>query len=463
MRLRLKTLLFLFFLGISCSVRGELPRPELETLPNGLQVVWFLNDRLPLIDFSLVVQSGYRDDSKGKSGALELLLALLNRSTEGRLLQTIEKLGGTYALSADGDQFGASVHGLSSDADSLLEVLGKWILKLDFSQGEVQREKIRLLDRLGGIQKENGVLLEIAYRRVLMSGTPYGRGSFSSQMEFAQIQREDVLQFYRRFFTPKNSFLMVVGRGNKNNLKDKILSVFGTWKGEKPKTTLENYTDPRLEKKIQSSKKPAILVVDVPHSAQSQLKLGFSIPPIESSEHFALLVANAALGGAFTSRLNVQIREQLALSSAISSTLAFQKGFADFTLAAAIQNEKSGLLVKTLLNALSEFRETRLNEADVESAKDYLIGRFSLNHSSLDVIASRWISGYSLGLDPKYLNSFIENLRKVKSQEVQSVLKKYFSVDRGTIVVVGDSKKIRKSLNAARLTSFRRLSASDLK
>src|SRR5689334_4237909 len=124
-------MLVVFWTGISmgapASSPGQLPLPELETLPSGLQIAWFVSDQLPVVDLSLVVKGGHRDDPQGKSGTSELLMATLDRGSRGKSAQQIahssEMLGASRYVSANDDTMTVGIHGLAPDAEALLGIL----------------------------------------------------------------------------------------------------------------------------------------------------------------------------------------------------------------------------------------------------------------------------------------------------------------------------------------------------
>ena len=129
----------------------KLPLPEIETLPNGLTVVWFLSDKIPVTDLALVIKSGFRDDPVGKTGVAELLANALDRGAAGlsaqQIAKSVEELGATRYISSDEETFTLGMHGLAPDADALLDILAKIALQPDFVPAELTREQDLLLDR----------------------------------------------------------------------------------------------------------------------------------------------------------------------------------------------------------------------------------------------------------------------------------------------------------------------------
>jgi zinc protease len=439
----------------------KLPLPEIETLPNGLQIVWFLSDKVPVTDLALVIKSGYRDDPVGKTGMSELLSEVLDRGAAGmtaqQIAKSVEELGASRYISADQETFTLGMHGLSMDADTLLDILAKITLQADLTQPEVAREKDILLDRWNHLADYGESLAALAYRRDLTAGTSYGRGNFYSISEFKKITREDLVGFYHKQFTPQNAILTVVGRVDKEKFKAKIIADFGAWSGPAPVRKYRNFSDPKTK-----TIKNQILVVDRKGLTQAQIRIGFPTPLITSPDHYPLSVANALLGEYFNSRLNSLIRDKLGLTYGIESGFSYDRQFSALTITSATRNETVGQLVSKTLDVLKGMKKGPIPEDEVDMAKEYLIGGFPLSTSTLGAVATRWMAGYLFDLAPNYLNEFISKVSAVNAAEVQAAVTKDFDLDHLTIVIAGDAKQIIPNLKEAGFKSVKKISVKDL-
>ena len=438
----------------------KLPTPQQETLPNGLKVVWFLNDSLPIVNINLLVQAGYRDDPAGKSGTAQLLAEALARGSAGLTAQQMaaefEKLGASRYASTDEDSFSIGSHGLAPDADKLLDLVGKLALKPDFKPEEISREHARTLDRWEHIGEYGDTLAALAYYRVVAANTSYDRGSLFSASEFKKVGRPDLLAFYKKYFTPKNSILMVVGRVDRDKFKKRIEEVFGQWSGEAPARQWGKYVDKRLG----VPKKNQVLLVNRKGLNQAQVRLGFKAPLIKDPDHYSLVVANALLGEYFNSRLNSIIRDKLGLTYSIGSGFSYSRDFANFTISAATRNEAAGELIQKTVQVLRELKKGPIGKEEVSTAKEYLEGGFPLGTSTLEAVASRWLAGFVFNLGPEYLNEFIPKVRAVTDEQVLQSVAKHFDLDNLVIAVAGDDAEIAPLLKGY---SIKRVSVADLK
>lgn len=440
---------------------AELPMPTIETLPNGLQIVWYLDNKLPVVDMMMLVKSGYRDDPAGKSGTAELLAASLDRGAGGMNTQTlarsIENLGASRSFSAEEDSFTLSMHGLAPDGLMLLELLSKVALHPDLSEVEVNRQHDRIVDRWSHTSDFPEALATLAFQRIAAAGTPYGRGNFKSVAEFKNVGRADIQAFYKTHFTPKNAILMIVGRAKQDDFRKRIGEVFGAWQGEAPVKTKAVYTDTRLQ-----AKPGDIVIVNRPGLNEAQVRMGFKGPDLKAPEHYSLVVANALFGEYFNSKLNSVIRDKLSLTYSISSTFFYSKDLGRFAISSSTRNESVGQLIQKTREILAETRDGFISNEEVTTAKEYLIGGYPLTIANISSIASRWLNGWFFDLGPNYLNEFVPKISAVSRQDVVTAAQKDFDLPGLYTVVAGNASEIEKSLSPDQRKRVKRVAASDL-
>lgn len=441
----------------------KLPTPELETLPNGLTVAWFLDDRLPLVDLAVLIKSGSRNDLDGKSGTAELVSNLLDKGAGGKDAQTlaraIEKLGASRYLNADDDTFSVGLHGLSPDAGTLLALLGDLTLRPEFTEAEFKKEQSNLLDRWEHIGDYAETLAALSFQRILASGTPYARGGFWNPGEFRKVTLADVRAYHKTNFTPSNALLMVVGNVDKAKFGAALRKDFGAWTGEAPPAKAATYVNSRFL----PANSGQVVFVSRTGVTQSQIRMGFRAPSIHSPDRYALAVANTLLGEYFESRLNSVIRDRLGLTYGIDSDISFSRDLAVFSIQSSTRSEMTGDVIRKAEDILRDVRDNGVTDEEVATAKDYLIGGFPIGASTLSSVASRWLAGYIYGLGTDYLNEFIPHIRAVTTAEVSAAVKKHLDVDHLTIVVAGERGLIEPSLKKAGYGSIKVLQPGDFK
>ena len=416
--------------GVSAAV------PELETLPNGLEVIWFPDSKLPLIDLTLIVKSGSRDDLSGKSGTVEYLARALDRAAE------IEALGAELSVTPEEEFITIGLHGLAMDAPALLKSLSKTVIHPKLSSPEVLRHSSNILERWAQMANSGELLLNLASRRQSASGTAYGRGTIYSAEEFKKITPADLISFHQTHFTPKNASLLIVGRADRAQLRQELMKSFGPWSGEAPSRVVKSFTDNR----IPPIKSGGVLIVNRPGLQQAQVRIGFRAPSFNHPDQYALAVVNALFGEYFDSRLNVLLRDKLGLTYAIASGFIFNRELGVFNISAGTRNASVGPLLRKTLEALHLLRSGTITDQEIQTAKDYLAGGFPLQIATLNSFASRWTVGHLLGLDSEFLSQFVPKIQAVTRVDIERVVKAHFSPPKIYLAAVGDAKEIQKSL-----------------
>ncbi len=449
--------------------RFRLPTPEIETLENGLRVVWYVDQKLPILDVALLVESGTRHDLRGKSGAAEVLARMLERGSNGldpaEIARRVESLGASGFASADEESTTLGMHGLSQDAEQLLEILSWMALKPNFAPQEFSREKAKIADSWRHLTDNAESISAFAFGRAILSGTPYARGSLLGLRSLRTLRLEDVRRFHGTHFTPANSILMVVGKVDRKAYREKILAHFGSWKGSRPVKRDVVFRDPKLSVANRSGTDllgREILVIDSPGLPQAQVRLGFRTPGIRSSSRYALAVGNALLGEYFNSRLNLVVRDRLGLAYGIQSSVTYFRDAAFLTVASATAALNTGRLLEETIRQLRLLKAADVTAEEVETAKEYLVGGFPLSLSTLAAVANRWLTGYTFDLGDDFLNGFMPKVSRVEKIEVARAFDEAIRLDRVVIVVVGDAKMIEASLRDKGFRKFRRIPAKSL-
>ncbi len=447
----------------------RLPLPRVETLENGLTVAWFLDEKLPIVDLALQIGSGTRYDPRGKSGTVELLARMLERGSNGfgpaEIAQKVESLGASGFASADEEATTLGMHGLSQDAETLLEILSWVALRPNFRADEFQRERAKVAESWKHLADSAESLSGYAFGRAILSGTPYARGSLQDLRSLRALKLTDLRTFHQTHFTPANALLMVVGRVDQKSFRDKIRAHFGTWKGSMPKKNDVLFRDPklslRLEKKMDVSKRE-ILVIDSPGLPQAQLRIGFRVPGIRSPKRYALAVGNALLGEYFNSRLNLVVRDRLGLAYTVQSSVTYFRDVAFFSIGSATAAANAGKLLEETIRQIRLMKAADVLKEEVDVAKEYLMGGFPLGVSTLGAVAVRWLNGRNLGLGDEYLNGFLPNISTVSRESVVQAFDEAFAVDRMVVVIAGDAKKIEASLREKGFRKVRRIPGKSL-
>lgn len=454
-------------MGAMGAEPAKLKPPIVETLPNGLEVAWFPDPKVPLVDIGLFFWSGSVDDAANKSGTAQLLSSCLFRGAAGMTAQELahatEKLGASRYSTSNEDDLALGFHGLSDDAPELLALLAKVAIKPDFPEKEVEEQKARTVDRWRHIGDYGDAAAELAFSRRMMAGSPYGRGSILSIAEYKKLNRNDLVAFHKEYFRPRNAILLISGRADPEKLRPIILREFGSdtgsWQGSlpAPENSRASHAEPRI-----AQVKERVLLIHRPNLNQASVRLGFHAPLLNSPDHYPLFVLNALLGQHFGSRLNTLLRDKLGLTYSIGSSFSFERELTVFSISSNTRNESAAELIAKTLDVLKDLKAGNVSADEVAVAKEYLVGTFAIASASPSSSVSRWLSGKQFSMGPDYLNEFIPKIRAVTPEQVIAAAKAHLKPETAWITVAGDITVLEKDLSKRKLGPARRLTLQDL-
>ena len=435
------------------------PPPEVEKLPNGLQVAWFVSDKVPVVDLGLVVESGSRWDPPGKSGTAEILSSLLERGFDGKdateVARQIENLGASRYSSADDDIMSIGLHGLASDAEKLMTYLFGMIRRPTLTREDFDREKSRMIDRWSHLGDSVESLAGFTLGRLTAEGTPYARGSFLSLRELKAIRYEDVRDFYQSHFVPSRSILLVVGRVDLPRMRALVRQGLESWKDVAAPPVLPKITSPRSEP-------GAVWLIDRPGATQAQVRMGFTVPVLRGPDRFPLALANSALGEMFQSRLNRELRDQQGLTYGASSSLAYDKDLGRLFIGTSTQNAKVAEVLLRTRRILADLKKNGITAEELSTAKEYLSGSFPLGLATLGSVAARWVNSKVYGLPEDDLSLYLSRLNAVTLSDANRSVRKVFPASGWSTVIAGDRKALEPILKKAGIKNLRFRTAKDL-
>lgn len=455
---------FFYFLLYTASAAHDFKfqTPVVERLSNELEVAWFEDRALPLVDLSLTVRSGHQDDPKGKSGLFELLASVLSQDVSQKRASAdsvlLGDLGATHYVTSDDDSVTIGIHGLASDYEALLSVFSDLILKPIFTDAIITQEKRRLQTRWTQIAASAPELASLAYHRAVMGGTPYARGSISSMSELISITLEDIKAAYQTHFVPANTTLVVAGAFPKEITRRGVTGAFGSWSGPPPKK--EPFTSTHPVARLSTREKG--IFIDTPGEPLAQIRIGYLVASPMLEGRYEFLVANALLGGGASNSLLQALRDKEQLAFTIGSTLAYSRDAGVFAIGASTLPSKTGALITKVRELLRTFSTSTQSTETVESVKRKILGSAPIGLGATHLIASRWVAGSVLGLGPEYLNEMAEKISAVRPEGVLSVFKSVIERNRQVIVVAGDPIKTIPSLKAAGIWPLKRVKASEM-
>jgi len=428
----------------------KLPPPQRARLANGLDVVVVERHNAPVVDFTLIADAGYAADSQAKPGTARLAMLMLQEGTKTRtspeIAERAESLGASLSVSSSLDRSFLGMNALSARLGESLDLYADVLLNPTFPDKELERLRGQTL---AGIQQEKAqpaaAINRIAPRILYGEGHAYSNPSSGSGTEAAvsTLTSAELAAFYKRWVRPDNSVLLVVGDTTLADIKPMLEKRFGSWTkpGEAPPK--KNIGEVAL------ATQPHVYLIDRPGAEQSQITAISLAPPRSDADHIRFVALDTLLGGNFTSRLNMNLREDKHWSYGIGTRITDAVGPGTFRAGGGVQTDKTA---ESMLEIRKELREVLAGrkpaDAELKFAKDSIAIALPGSNETSDEIAGSYSEILIFGLKDSYWNDFVGDLTSLTPAQVNESAARLVHPDSLAWFVVGDLSKIEKPVRA---------------
>ena len=418
--------------------------PFLRTrLANGLAVVAARLPGLPLVSLEIVALAGGQFDPQGWEGIAAMTAAALDEGTVRRssieIAATAERLGGYFTTGADWD-VGYLATGLLSDhRDAGLELLAEVVLSPTFPEAEVERLRRQRLAEIVRRAQDPTTLADDRFHREVYRGTVYAHPLLGDQESIQRLDRETMAAFYRRHFSLAGSALIAVGDFEPEALLRAAESAFAA-------------AGPAAPAPAPPEIRPAPLtgvsvhIVDRPGAAQTELRVGHASVPRTHPDYIPLVVLNTLLGGKFTSRINMNLRERHAFTYGASSRFVPRMGPGPFLVNAAVATASAGAAAREILYELRRVREDLVEPEELDETRTYMVGVFPYTVQTIGDLAKRLETLTVYGLPDDYYASYLQKVAAVTREEVLEVARRHLDPERIAVVAVGPAETLEPQL-----------------
>jgi zinc protease len=422
----------------------SLPPIEKAKLSNGLEVWTVRQNELPIVSMNMVFKTGGTFEPAAKSGVSSMTATLLDDGTKTRSALDIENqlqaIGASLNANTGWDSTGVSLSTLTKNLDKALDIYADVIVNPSFPETELETVRRRTLAGFT-IRKANpNAISGVVYDRVLYGKDhPYGRQLSGDETSIKNLSRSDLVGFYESTYRPNNAVLIVVGDIDSKTLMPKLEKAFANWKPG----TVSNGTLPTA----QMRDKAGIFLVDKPNAAQSVISIGQIGVSRDNPDYFPLQVMNSILGGQFSARVNMNLREDKGYTYGARTGYAFRRGAGPFSASADVQTAVTKESVAEFLKELRGIRgEIPVTAKELDYNKQSLIRAYPRGFETVGQISGQLSNLVVYGLPDSYFNDFISKVNAVTLDDVNRVANKYLTPDKLAIVVVGDRKTIEPGL-----------------
>ena len=425
----------------------QLATPASATLSNGLTLI--LNERrgLPIVSASLIIRTGSDSNPTDKSGLANFVAAMLDEGTSTRnalqLADETARLGATLTTGSSMDATSITARSLSKNFAATLDLVADVALRPSFPADEIERQRASRLAQLVQ-QRDNPGQVATQVTSVALYGPrhPYGYTELGTEAAVKAMSRQDMSDFWARNFVPNNAALVVAGNISMAELRTLAEKAFAAWQRGAP-------VRPALRDPETTSAR--VVIVDKPGSPQTELRVAWTGPARSTPDFVPLQVMNNELGGLFSSRINMNLREQHGYSYGARSGFAFRRNGGPFTIFAGVRTDATAPAVTEIFKEVEGIIAKPVTAEQLRKAKDALANSipaaFETSQNAVNSFSNIFV--YDLGLD--YYTRYAERVNAVTAAQALDVAKKYIVPGRLVVIAVGDRAAIEADLRKLNL------------
>jgi len=421
-----------------------LPVPQIakKTLANGLEVWVLPRTGVPRVDMVLAVRdAGLAADDAAHPGFANLLAGLLTEGSAKRdsraIAEAAQGMGGAVGARPSSDGMMVSANALASQAGPMLNLLAEVALTPAFPAKEVALAKANALQSLRVLETRPRFRADRAMDRALYGDHPYGRTAPSAE-SIGSTGEELLRSEHARRFRPERALLVITGRISEAEALRLAQQAFGAWKAGGPASS--------EAPKVAASAKPVRLLLERAGSVQSTIRVGGPGIAATASDQIPLRLAGTILGGGFSSRVNLKLREEKGYTYGASAGAALLREGGNVAGGADVRNEVTGAALADYLAEYKRLDTELVDQDEMRMHKRYVAGSYLLRNQMQGAVAGTLASNWLVGLPAEFLGQYVPLIEKVTPEQVRMVAKKYFAPESQTIVVVGDPKAVGEQL-----------------
>ena len=424
------------------------PKFEKRRLKNGITVIIATVTKLPLVSVATVMDATALLDEPGKEGTAELTAEGIKEGTASRngsqLALDLEKLGTSLEAGADWDSTVASLTVLRYNLEKAFGIFAESLLAPAFRAEDIERLKAeRLAERMQILDEPRGLADESFARFLYEKDSRFSRPMSGNSKSVSAITRDDVEQYYGRNYVPEATTVILAGDITADEGEKLVESALGSWSGNQTSAT-------RTADRVARSTK-AVEIVGKPDAAQSELRIGHLGVPRNHPDYFSIVVMNAVLGGLFSSRINLNLREQHGYTYGASSYYDWRRQSGPFVISTAVQSEVTAAAISETLKEIDGMREKEITEDELTLATSYLEGVFPIRYETTSAIAGALANMVTFGLPENYFDTYRSNVAAVTTANVLNAARSYVKPEELQVVVVGNPDVIRKPIEELNL------------
>jgi zinc protease len=420
----------------------SLPVPQKFQLANGLTLFLIEQHSLPVVAANIIALSGSDRNPPRQPGLASFTAEMLDEGTGKRtpleIAADADQIGASLATGSSTDMGYIAMRALKKNVEAAFELVSDILLNPSFAPAEIDRIRH---DRLTQIlqQKDNpGVLAIKVFLNVLYGGNhPYGFTDVGTEESNETMTRDLIRSFYRAGYFAANSALVVAGDMTESELRAFAEKYFGNWNGTGDRSAILP---------VHAESKRRIIIVEKPDAPQTVLRIGHIGVPHSNPDYVAIDVMNTALGGLFSSRINLNLREKHGYTYGASSAFVFRRGPGPFLIGTSVRTDATAPAVIEIFGEIERMRESEITSEELTTAKESIArslpGLFETTPESAASVGQLFVHNLPLN----YYHDLPERIEEISAAKVRQAAQKYLKPEEAIIVAVGARNKIESDL-----------------
>jgi zinc protease len=424
-----------------------LAKAEEFTLSNGLRVYLVESHALPVVAAALIVRAGSAADPIDLPGLSAFSAAMLDEGTASRdalgVARDLEALGARMRIRSWPDANYITLRTLKGNVANAMEIMSDVVLTPSFPVSEIERVRD---DRITSIVQERDspyrAAVRVLWPALYGSEHPYGHVPSGTEKSLGEISRDDLVNFYADHFTPANAALILAGDLTSTEAKALAEVSFGGWSGSGEAT-------PRPSVGTRASER--VIVVDQPDAPQTMVLMAQTSVERSHPDYEKLNTMNQVMGGLFTSRINMNLRETHGYTYGAYSWLSESRGVGPLFVRSSVRADVTGASVVEMLTEVEGMLQKEVTPEELELAK----ASFSRSLPALFETSRRTVATvgelYVYDLPANYYEGLPARIGALTAAEVFEATKKHLKPDQMIITTVGDRETIEQQLGPLEL------------
>ena len=422
----------------------DVPQMWTETLANGIEILATQSLETPTTSLLIKIPAGHYYENIDKAGSASLLAAILNESTKQRSAEAMSKalqmLGSSVSIYSGKQYLSVSVNTLTKNLDSTMAIVAEKLMQPAFKESEFNRIKNNAIQGVINSKKNAGYLAARAYRELLHADNIASMPNGGTQTSLEAINLADIKAFYSKHVKPFNSKIIAVSNLNQTSLSKSLL----------PLTSLQGKgPELALSLPVPETKMGVIYLVHKDNAAQSAIKIGKrSLTYDTTGEYYQAKLMNFPLGGAFNSRINLNLREDKGYTYGARSGFSGDELSGRFTASAEVRADVTDQSIVEFINEIKHYAENGITDEELAFMRNAINQKDALKYETPRAKLGFLAKILEHKLSPDFVDQQAEVVSTISKAEINALAKKHLILDDMLMVVVGNAPVLKPQLEA---------------